>query len=409
MQHQYESDLLDLWHKAPSPAYAKPADRPEVGKANDRLYAMTRSLWQQQLAACDLPAALRMLHSQQMDIGFTQDDLSQVKYFQCYDEQQPAGRLSILSASKDEGDRLVAEPAHFIGMYNPRRAERTAGAGRLAPPRGSQTINAADPACFLCPDNVRWQQRGIQLYYDMQPINQRSYVALCNPFPFAPLHTTIALAAHEPQSWRMGTPGTGDKIRLIVEDLYDLAAALPMFVGFYNGVGAGATIEKHLHYHFFECPKSQQLFPLQLAAQRAELARGAGARTQAVLDFGIADDFYPLGAFRLRGARKEVVEHAIALVAAWDELLGDEATANVIVVTENQQVTMYVVPRNRTFSHSPGMAGIVGGLEALGEFVFCTPAEYQAISEQKVTFDYMRRILQAVRPPHGLDMLQKST
>jgi len=67
---------------------------------------------------------------------------------------------------------------------------------------------------------------------------------------------------------------------------------------------------------------------------------------------------------------------------------------------------MYFIPRNRHFLHSPGMAGIVGGLEALGVFVFSTPAEAQAIGEQKVTFDYMRRILEAVKPPRELGQLR---
>lgn len=63
------------------------------------------------------------------------------------------------------------------------------------------------------------------------------------------------------------------------------------------------------------------------------------------------------------------------------------------------KIAMYFVPRNRFYSRSPGMSGIVGGLEVLGEFIFCTESENQAINEQRVDYEYMWRILEAVKPP----------
>jgi hypothetical protein len=41
---------------------------------------------------------------------------------------------------------------------------------------------------------------------------------------------------------------------------------------------------------------------------------------------------------------------------------------------------------------------MVAGLETLGEFIFSTPDEQRAINEQRVNYDYLWRILEAVRP-----------
>jgi hypothetical protein len=62
---------------------------------------------------------------------------------------------------------------------------------------------------------------------------------------------------------------------------------------------------------------------------------------------------------------------------------------------------MYFVPRNKFYTRSPGLAGMVAGLETLGEFIFCTEEEQRAINEQRVNYDYLWRILEAVRPHEG--------
>jgi diadenosine tetraphosphate (Ap4A) HIT family hydrolase len=307
--------------------------------------------------------------------------LSQVKYFQCYNENDKGG--------------------FFVGQFNPRRADRSKGAGRNILPQGARTKSTPDNSCFLCVDNIRWQQKGVQQYYHFS-INDRSYNALCNPFPFGPVHLTIASAEHEPQSWR--EPNINNrlsKIQRIVEDLYDIAKELPTFVGFYNGVGSGATIPKHLHYHFFEVPYGQKAFPLQHAATKAEAEKrdDPNAPATALSRLLVSDSFYPVTAFRLWGDRNEVISKTVNLAEEWDSLSGEYASANIISIQERNSVAMYFIPRNRFYSRSPGMSGIVGGLEALGEFVFCTEAENQAINEQKVDFGYMWRILQAVKPP----------
>jgi hypothetical protein len=354
-----------------------------MGQHNDRMYALQQAILQGQLdqlaAEHGLAAALRTLYDQQVDIGFIQDDLSQVSYFR-------------YRAPGNGGQHF------FIVQFNPRRAERFKGAGRTALPRGAQVQGVADASCYLCTDNIRWQHRGVQGYYQYR-VNDRVYNALCNPFPFTRTHLTMAAGEHLPQSFHVtGDPvQTHARIRRIVEDLYGITEQLPTFVGFYNGAGAGASIEKHLHFHFFEIPDGHGGFPIQTAARlagRTLFSRAHSDRPAAV----VAIPDYPLTAWQVRGARADAVEAVVGLAEDWDRRAGEAASANIIALWEEGAVSLYFVPRNRFYTRSPGLAGMVAGLETLGEFIFSTADEQRAINEQRVTYDYLWRILEAVRP-----------
>jgi hypothetical protein len=327
-----------------------------------------------------LAAALRTLYEQQVDIGFIQDDLSQVSYFRYRASGNGEGRF-------------------FIVQFNPRRAERFKGAGRKTPPQGAAVVGIADSSCFLCTANIRWQHRGIQLCYHFE-VNKRSYNALCNPFPFMRAHITMAAQEHVSQSFHIhaNAPATQAKICRVVEDLYGITEQLPTFVGFYNGVGAGASIEKHLHYHFFEIPDGHGGFPIQQAARLSEQGAPAEPRGAASV---LKIEGYPLTAYRVHGAKDAVIDETVALMLDWDKRAGDATSANISALWEEGAVSMYFVPRNKFYTRSPGLAGMVAGLETLGEFIFCTEEEQRAINEQRVNYDYLWRILEAVRPQEG--------
>jgi hypothetical protein len=377
------SELLPVFSSIPLPQYVAPAQRPAMGQHNDRLYAMQQAILQGQLdqlaAGQGLAAALRALYDQQVDIGFIQDDLSQVSYFR-------------YRAPGNNGQRF------FIVQFNPRRAERFKGAGRTALPRGAAVQGVADTSCYLCIDNIRWQHRGVQGYYQYR-VNGRVYNALCNPFPFIRTHLTMAAGEHVRQSFHIsGDPQQTDaRIRRIVEDLYGITEQLPTFVGFYNGAGAGASIEKHLHFHFFEIPDGHGSFPIQTAARLAtHTLFGQASSGQPAQVVQIPD--YPLTAYRVRGLRADAIDAVAGLAVEWDRRAGEAASANIIALWEEGAVSLYFVPRNRFYTRSPGLAGMVAGLETLGEFIFSTPDEQRAINEQRVTYDYLWRILEAVRP-----------
>ncbi len=384
MTPKQSNKVLEAFESVPSPVYASPGQRPAMGQYNDRAYDMQQTILQNELDTLakqqGLAAALRTLYEQQVDIGFIQDDLSQVSYFR-------------YRASGNGEDHF------FIVQFNPRRAERFKGAGRKTPPSGATIVGVADSSCFLCTSNIRWQHRGIQLGYQFS-VNKRAYNALCNPFPFMKAHITMAAGEHVSQSFHINdnTPSTQAKICRLVEDLYGIAEQLPTFVGFYNGVGAGASIEKHLHYHFFEIPDGHGGFPIQQAARLTEQSVPAEVRGGALIS---KIDGYPLTAFRVRGAKAAVIDAVVALMLDWDGRAGEATSANISALWEDGAVSMYFVPRNKFYTRSPGLAGMVAGLETLGEFIFCTDEEQRAINEQRVNYDYLWRILEAVRPDEG--------
>jgi len=256
----------------------------------------------------------------------------------------------------------------------------------------------ADTACYLCIDNIRWQHRGVQGYYQYS-VNGRVYNALCNPFPFTRTHLTMAAGEHVRQSFHItGNPEQTDaRIRRIVEYLYGVTEQLPSFVGFYNGAGAGASIEKHLHFHFFEIPDGHGSFPIQTAARLATRTLFGHASTGDPAQVVQIPD-YPLTAYQVRGSKAEAIDAVVDLAIDWDRRAGEAASANIIALWEEGAVSLYFVPRNRFYTRSPGLAGMVAGLETLGEFIFSTPDEQRAINEQRVTYDYLWRILEAVRP-----------
>lgn len=383
------AQLQQAFEAIPLPDYVAPERRPAMGRHNDRVYEMQQALLQEELdglaATGGVAAALRALYAQQTDIGFIQDDFSQVSYFRY--------------RAPGNGSDLF-----FIVQFNPKRAERFKGAGRKTAPPGAVTVATSDPSCFLCVDNIRWQHRGVQGYYSFR-VNDRGYNALCNPFPFMRAHLTMAAGEHVSQAFHVqGDPeATEQRIRRIVEDLYGIAAQLPTFVGFYNGVGAGASIEKHLHYHFFEIPDGHGQFPLQAAARRTERQNPAGpAESGAATRLPV--EGYPMTAYRVSGERDAVIDDGVALTLEWDLRLGEAASGNISAIWEDEAVVLYFVPRNKFYTRSPGLAGMVAGLETLGEFILCTEEEYQAINAQRVDYDYLWRILEAVRPHEASEL-----
>lgn len=87
---------------------------------------------------------------------------------------------------------------------------------------------AARP-CFLCPQNMPLEERGV-VFEDM--------VVLPNPFPVLPLHCTIASAQHQPQQ-------IGGRIGAFLR----LAETIgPDLVTLYNGPRCGASAPDHFHF-----------------------------------------------------------------------------------------------------------------------------------------------------------------
>lgn len=101
--------------------------------------------------------------------------------------------------------------------------------------RSRSTFAATDAAaiaarpCFLCPQNMPSEERGVLF---------RELVILPNPYPIVSSHLTIASREH-----------TAQCLDGRLDDLFALAVELgPEMVVLYNGPGAGASAPDHFHF-----------------------------------------------------------------------------------------------------------------------------------------------------------------
>ncbi|MBF0625145.1 MAG: DUF4922 domain-containing protein [Magnetococcales bacterium] len=332
-----------------------------------------------------LPGVIDALCAQQFDLGFIQDDLREV--------------LKYRIIHPTDADR------YFIVQYNPRRAQRFGGAGRNLPPPGCEAVNGG---CFLCRANVRWQQRGIEVGYDIAIDgcgNERHYVIWMNPFPLMDNHVTLATASHRPQSWLRPQGAERDPVGIgpVLHDFLHLVGELPNYVGFYNGEGAGATIPHHFHYQFFRRPEGHGFFPLEAAAQEG-VKRGLSRESRPGPVAG-----YPISAIHLDGERESVIAQATRVIELWEQINADPTalSANLIGTQDPDHAGhfhLYIVPRNKTFSRGPGMVGVIAGLELLGEIVFSTAEEKQYLDRGRVDYHFIERILASVAAPRARDL-----
>ena len=113
----------------------------------------------------------------------------------------------------DAGDSIIVQ-------VNPARRRSTLANTDV------KVIAARD--CFLCPENMPPEERGVSF---------EDLVLLPNPFPVLPLHCTIANREHRPQ-----------QIRGRVATFLHLARDLgPDMVALYNGPRCGASAPDHFH------------------------------------------------------------------------------------------------------------------------------------------------------------------
>jgi len=313
-----------------------------------------------------LSAALHALSAQQADQGFIQDDLRAVQKFRY---PHPKATDQFLSA-----------------QFNPARSRRFNGAGRPTPPAGA---TVAHDGCFLCSDNIQWQQRGVELGYEID-VGTRRYISWMNPYPLQPVHAVIATQHHIPQAFGSnGGAGPGLSIDALAEDLVDLAVRLPNWIGFYNGNGAGASIPHHLHFQFFPRP-GNSAFPLEIAA-----APYAGTDP-------VVTGAYPLDFAHWRGSADVVAADASDWIRHWHqrECGARILTANIIVTADiSGEINLYYVARDAALPRVPEFSGLIGGLEVLGELVFSSQDEGEALATGRVDYDLLWRILRSAHVP----------
>ena len=146
-------------------------------------------------------------------------------------------RIAALFAQQRATWPLLAEGEASLGSLETRKLECDgarvvvqANPGRRRSTHAKVDVQSvAQRACFLCPQNMPAEERGI-VWGD--------YVIAPNPYPILPLHVTIPYHEHAPQ-----------RLEGLVGDLLELAAAAgPEFVVFYNGPRCGASAPDHFHF-----------------------------------------------------------------------------------------------------------------------------------------------------------------
>ncbi len=302
-----------------------------------------------------LGASLFALREHQIHSGFIRDELHELRRFRL---QHP-----------DHPER------HFSAQYNPARARRFQGAGRAPFSEPQETVNGG---CFLCAGNIWWQQQGAEAGYHLSAVNGR-YTAWMNPFPLVSGHSVIAAREHLPQHWRV--PGALS-LESLIDDIVDIAALLPGWLTFYNGVGAGASIPHHLHLHAI--PRTDPLgrMPLEVAARQTGTNAGGPPA-------------YPLSFRHWHGDKEQVRQQALMWADNWLHGPGadDDATANIIASQTGSELDLYFVPRHQRRSRAEGLAGVVGGFEALGEIVCSSDEELEKLESGQVDFFTVERML----------------
>lgn len=280
-------------------------------------------------------------------------------------------------------------PALFFRVqFNAKRLERFNGAGVTAPPPGTEVAHGG---CFLCRDNVRWQQQGAELGYALD-VGGNPYHAWMNPFPLMPGHVVIASANHETQDWAYRT-GEGQSMARLTRDLTALAVRMPGYVGFYNGVDAGASIPGHLHYQFFRRPLEHPVFPLEARIQD-RCPDG---------DAPIIVSDYPLAVVKWQGPVEAVAGAATAWFDDWAARNAERLyrmTSNIIVSSDDgETVSLMFVPRDQAKTRGEGMSGLVGGLEVLGEIVMSSVEERRRLDAGEIDYFTIEHMLCGVRTP----------
>lgn len=140
---------------------------------------------------------------------------------------------------------LELDGGSIVVQYNPARRRSTMAK------TDAKTV-AARP-CFLCPQNMPAEERGMAF---------EDLVVMPNPFPVLPLHCTIAAMEHTTQrlSGRIG-----QFLRLAEAIGPDLAAL-------YNGPRCGASAPDHFHFQAVRAEVIPLLQQLSTAATSAKVA-----------------------------------------------------------------------------------------------------------------------------------------
>ncbi|MDB4857396.1 DUF4922 domain-containing protein [Alphaproteobacteria bacterium] len=315
-----------------------------------------------------LGAALSELETHQRESGFIKGDLQGIERV-------------VFSHPERKNHTLRAQ-------INPRRAKRHDGSGAPILPNRYEFKN---DGCFLCSENIKWQQQQRQIGFEITA-SSGGYNALMNPFPLLPNHVVFASKFHIPQEFSLlDQKMEAKKLEDVLRDLCQLALRLPDHIGFYNGVGAGASIPGHFHFQFFNRAPDFPSFPIE---ERDFTTAKNVEDPELIVD-------YPIKVLRWQGNLEKVVSNAVLWISKW---IKSKAELSALLSTNfittagpsHDEITLYFVPRDKSKQFWNGNRGIVGGLEVLGELVMASEDELALIEKGVVNYQFIQQALSAV-------------
>ncbi len=255
--------------------------------------------------------------------------------------------------------RCTTAAGPLLVVLNPRRA-RPHAVHPLPPP-------LPRPPCPLC--DLPWNQLWLEL--ELAGVRWR---AAPSPAPYLPVpQWTVATAVHRPQE-----PADGDEAHALFAAMTGLLERVPGLLLGWNGVGAGASLPAHRHFH-----------ALDRAAAR--LLPRPGGEDAAVLAFA--------------GPAAAVAEGLARALLAWRAEAGEVATANAALWTEGGRIHARFVRRDRRRERLPALSEVRAGfLEAAFHTVILrTPDSIAAFERGRLGAEELAASLTALRPDPGGD------
>jgi hypothetical protein len=300
-----------------------------------------------------LGLTLETLFEQQVQSQFVADRLEKVEFHDIYDSEYNIT---------------------FRAMFNPKREERHKGFGEKAPPEDSGIISVNN-SCFLCYDNIKWQQRNRQKAFYWKPRHSvNEYIFLTNPFPIFTHHFTVASQSHIVQRIN------NDHVR----DMLQFVDGSPGFTIFFNGQDAGASIPWHLHMQ-----ACKQRFPIEDANQREILVSG---------DVIISHLRYPVPALKIVGKNVHITDLVVSMIVRrWLEFdPNNHHTLNFICTKHEGKYIFYLILRDILKMKTIWMAGLPASVEMGGIVIWSHPVDRAKFDNFKKGFLYKEKDKQQI-------------
>ena len=211
---------------------------------------------------------------------------------------------------------------------------------------------------------------------------------LANPFAYLPECVTWACGEHLAQA--LGRTATG-RWRQVIELMLLLCVEMREHViGFNETVGNSLD---HLHLVSHRPLTGQGLYPLQQVAARLTAGERAG-----VAHIGLANG-YPIDVWRIAFADiVKTVAVGEEILARWQSIGGDSASANCTAIIEDGVPVLYLVPRSKLLKPW-GWSSMPACVETHGLFIGAHEWEVSRVRHGAWGYNHFSQVLASLRPP----------